>query len=451
MLKIHHITDLPVLQRLGQFSPADKDQGNNLRKAIRMWYSLRELDGQFVPENKRFTDQDWRNHLYKEIVKNRDKLPEQRLDCISNKNIPNILFGVCPQQNGRWQDWKQQFAISYRSNHSQSVIDDYLQSIESIYPFYVTGKTILNDLEHLSAVGFLQKVDVNTFQVASNPPVIEPAVHISAHSYEPEASVFLAEDFDSYQYCFAAPLQGIHRFYIHGEYRSVNGCSSGLIQQQLQQIWANPKRLPIELLYRSSSKGRTYQEIIYPLLIHYYQRAFYLCAYGQSEKGWHNYRIDRIEQIHSLAWSDSLVEKGLSEKFEASDDQEQIEAVQEAWESAYGGDFYQPEQVMLLRFDRDFHDRYIQNTFRHQTFKKVDFGNIGKMLYQQSSHEQEVGIALERCQAHPRDAYYRMTYRIDDHSVLMRLRAWSPNMEVLFPLDLRQQMATDIHKAAKFY
>jgi CRISPR-associated protein (TIGR03985 family) len=134
-----------------------------------------------------------------------------------------------------------------------------------------------------------------------------------------------------------------------------------------------------------------------------------------------------------------------------SDDQEEIEAVQEAWESAYGGDFYQPDQVMLLRFDRDFHDRYIQNTFRHQTFKKVDFGNIGKMLYQQSSHEQEVGIALERCQAHPRDAYYRMTYRIDDHSVLMRLRAWSPNMEVLFPLDLRQQMATDIHKAAKFY
>jgi CRISPR-associated protein (TIGR03985 family) len=210
------------------------------------------------------------------------------------------------------------------------------------------------------------------------------------------------------------------------------------------------------LKYSSASQGK-YRVIVYPLLIHYYQRAFYLCAYaqqGSTEEGWHNYRIDRIKNIEILQWSDTSVTAELA-RFSDGDDQEEITKIQDDWEEAYGCDFYQPSKTMLLRFHRDFHDRYIQKTFRHDTFKEVAPGKIRKLLQdliqEHDAPVAEMEVALQRFQANPLDAYYKMTYRTRDHSVLMRLRAWSPNVEVLFPLDLRQRMAADLHQAVSFY
>jgi CRISPR-associated protein (TIGR03985 family) len=444
------------LNNLKSFSPGDNDKGNNLCKAIRLWYSLREIEGEFCQEQRKFTDREWRCHLYLAAKNNRDKLPQKLPGCISGKNIPSVLFGADPQQQHKWQAWRTSLTEYYRISHGQQEIDDYLEEVESLLPFNVIGRTILNDLRHLSAIGYLQKGDKNTFQLTENAPQIVATTSLQIYSPEADNSIFLVEDFDSYQQCFALPIRNIQRFYIHADYRSPNSdqYSSGVVQRQLQQIWEQPQTTPVKLRYRSASQGQTHDAIVYPLLIHYYQRAFYLCAYGQSgasREGWHNYRIDRIEKIQGLAWSDPLVDKKLSEEFAAGNDQGQIEEVQEAWESAYGCDFYQPEEIMLLRFDRDFHDRYIQNTFRHHTFKEVPDSQIDRLLKERNASVLEKKVVEERFQAYPQDAYYRMTYRTQDHSVLMRLRAWSPNMEVLFPQDLRRRMATDIHKAAGFY
>ncbi|MBE9176702.1 TIGR03985 family CRISPR-associated protein, partial [Synechocystis salina LEGE 06155] len=51
----------------------------------------------------------------------------------------------------------------------------------------------------------------------------------------------------------------------------------------------------------------------------------------------------------------------------------------------------------------------------------------------------------------PTHSYYRMDYRVDDNNVIMRLRAWGPNVEVLFPLQLRQRMADDSKTMATLY
>ncbi|MCY7272937.1 MAG: hypothetical protein LH702_04105 [Phormidesmis sp. CAN_BIN44] len=42
-------------------------------------------------------------------------------------------------------------------------------------------------------------------------------------------------------------------------------------------------------------------------------------------------------------------------------------------------------------------------------------------------------------------------YRLNDRNVLMRLRAWGANVEVLLPWSLRVQMAEDVQDTWKLY
>ncbi|RMG05700.1 MAG: TIGR03985 family CRISPR-associated protein [Cyanobacteria bacterium J055] len=51
----------------------------------------------------------------------------------------------------------------------------------------------------------------------------------------------------------------------------------------------------------------------------------------------------------------------------------------------------------------------------------------------------------------PSDSYYLIKYRIGDNNVIMRLRAWGANVEVLFPSDLRDKMRSDLEKLWKRY
>ena len=52
---------------------------------------------------------------------------------------------------------------------------------------------------------------------------------------------------------------------------------------------------------------------------------------------------------------------------------------------------------------------------------------------------------------YPDDGYYTLKYRKNENSVIMRLRAWCPNVEVLLPWDLRQRMKEDMQKTWKLY
>lgn len=448
------------LNKLSPFRPSDrkKDQKRNtLRKAIRLWYTLQQLPA-FIQQQQspQFTDREWRSHLYLDASNDRDSHPKKLADCISTKTILQIFFGNSPQQQSRWEDWGKKLAAYYYPKYGQTEMRNYLKEIQSLLPFDVTGKTILNDMEFLSKIGYLQKLDGSEFKLVEQLDETKSESSTPNYLLDLDSSIFLAEDFNSYQESFAVPIRGIQRFYIHADYRSTGQDYSIAVQKRLQQIWEQPKTPPVALKYSSASQGK-YCAIVYPLLIHYYQRAFYLCAYtqqGSTKEGWHNYRIDRIQNIKILKWSDVSVTAELA-KFSDGDDQEEITKIQDDWDDAYGCDFYQPSKTMLLRFNRDFHDRYIQKTFRHSTFKEVAPDKIRKLLQELTQKHNnpvaEMEVALQRFQANPLDAYYKMTYRTHDHSVLMRLRAWSPNTEVLFPLDLRQRMAADLYQAASFY
>jgi len=44
---------------------------------------------------------------------------------------------------------------------------------------------------------------------------------------------------------------------------------------------------------------------------------------------------------------------------------------------------------MLLRFDREFHDRYIQDTFRHDTFEPVSYQQAERLIRQHTRQPQQ--------------------------------------------------------------
>ncbi|MEH2349603.1 MAG: TIGR03985 family CRISPR-associated protein [Nostoc sp.] len=188
--------------------------------------------------------------------------------------------------------------------------------------------------------------------------------------------------------------------------------------------------------------------------MYYVQRAKYLCAYGINPDGnmnWYSYRLERIKSEEFLEWSDDRVPQFLGDKYH-NNNLPQPSEVQESIKKVWGFDFYQPACLMLLRFHRNFHDSYIKDTFRHETFTPIKSSKqIIELIKKSADNSSQAKHLVEIVQRLPQDAYYTAKYRQNDNNVIMRLRAWGPNVEVLLPVELRSRMAKDIQETWKIY
>jgi CRISPR-associated protein (TIGR03985 family) len=117
---------------------------------------------------------------------------------------------------------------------------------------------------------------------------------------------------------------------------------------------------------------------------------------------------------------------------------------------AWGFDFYLERRVMLLRFDRQFNDYYIEGTFRHQTFQRISYQQAEQLIIEQGVKEKQQLLKLLHSRS-KNDAYYRVNYREGDTNVELRLRSWRPRVEVIFPLKLRQKIAKEVMQEAQLY
>jgi CRISPR-associated protein (TIGR03985 family) len=85
----------------------------------------------------------------------------------------------------------------------------------------------------------------------------------------------------------------------------------------LTEIWQKEEIPPITIEYDSASNQTIRKYLVYPVCLFYYQRAFYLTAFGQrpnhldSEFGWYNYRLERIKDLYPESWSDSEIAQKL--------------------------------------------------------------------------------------------------------------------------------------------
>lgn len=119
---------------------------------------------------------------------------------------------------------------------------------------------------------------------------------------------------------------------------------------------------------------------------------------------------------------------------------------------AWGFDFYKPSALILLRFNQDFHDRYIRGTFLHHTFEPVDYKRAASLIKQHTQTPEHQQSLLEILQSRsPADAYYQAQYRVTDYHVIRRLRALGPEVEVLLPWDLREKIAQHIQQTWNHY
>lgn len=254
-------------------------------------------------------------------------------------------------------------------------------------------------------------------------------------------------------------IHGEQRLFIHHEYvvnedlREVSADSA----DQLKEIWKIQPIPPIQITYHSAYLKQTQKYTVYPVCLYYYQRAYYLCAFGQRPQrtenqpqlGWYNYRLERITRLKTLSWDtpnlpflqSEIINK--SEKYSPN-------YIQQELESAYGFDFYEKADLMFLRFNADFAQRYIDNSFRHPTFEKLDSYQDARALIKQLELPNFREL-LTHIKQYPDAAYYTLRYRHQDNNVIMRLRAWGPNVEVIFPEELRQRMRQDIEQTWQLY
>jgi len=323
--------------------------------------------------------------------------------------------------------------------------------------FAVTGKSLENDFDTLVTKGLLNKSKNNQGKYVfskvdkfPNIPTDYPDDHIS------ELGDILNPDLATTVKIFGLPINGVNRLSIYLDYIISDNDAIEDLEEQLKNIWQQESVTPIRFTYSSASLWKDITRIVYPVCIYYYQRALYLSAYGQLPKqkhllGWNNYRLDKITTIEQLNWQDQSIPLQLFQEY-TQHKLPDVAKVKEEIDYAWGLDFYQPSSLMLLRFNQDFHERYIEDTFRHFTFQKIpSIEEVKYFINNQQLSIQEKNILLNIVKNHPEDAYYQARYRVNDNNVIMRLRAWNPNIEVLLPGELREQMIQEVLKTWKMY
>lgn len=166
--------------------------------------------------------------------------------------------------------------------------------------------------------------------------------------------------------------------------------------------------------------------------------------------GWYNYRLERITRLKILSWDTPNLPFSQAEIINKNE-KYSPNYIQQELDTAYGFDFYEKADLMLLSFEADFAQRYIDNSFRHPTFKKLDNHQDARALIEQLELPNSRKLLTHHINQYPDSAYYTLRYRHQDNNVIMRLRAWGPKVEVIFPNELRQHMRQDIEQTWQLY
>lgn len=424
-----------------------------LLRTIRLWVWLRSLYGdtqdRLLLDNS-FTYADWRDAFFSSTHPQGEKVPNLHdPNCPCAKTTKDWLFNEKTViASDQWQE-----LILAHTGIGKSKLDKILNQ----RLFGVTRRSLQGDLETLAQLGWLVYKNEEYHRVNDFPS--RPITSIddnNTNKFNGEELNFLHEDLVTIAATLSHKINGVQRFFLQLDY-VVPHSTLDLVedwQYQLRQLWTKTPVPPIKLNYDSARTRNVVACIVYPVCIYYMQRAVYLCAYGESpdrETEWYNFRLDRIQDITSLEWNDVQIPQNLRQSYPKLSSLNPDYIAQEM-SNAWGFDFYLPSRLMLLRFDREYNDRYIQNTIRHKTFQLITYQQAQRLINfhvtQPQHREVLLNILMNRS---PQDAYYQVYYRDQDNGIKMRLRAWQPKCEVLLPFDLRQSIATELAQAFQLY
>ena len=424
----------------------------NLLRAIRLWVWLRSLygdDKDTVYLNEPFTFVDWRDAFFNSTHPKGEAIPDLHDPaCACAKTTAEWIFD--PKSGVPASEWRQ--SLQQHDAIPDKVLDELLQR----KLFAVTRRSLHADLQILTELGWLKRQSQKYHRVRDLPT---RPVAVSSEPFNTRLNAydlaFVNPDLECIARNLSQPVGGFQRFFLEVDYiiSQTNQDRVEDWQDKLRQFWEQIPIPPVKLTYNSAREGCASDYIVYPVCIYYVQRAVYLCAFGQTPQrkvDWYNYRLDRIQYMKSLEWKDRGIPQFLKKRYQK--DLLNPDYIQEQIVKAWGFDFYLPSMLMLLRFDQEFHERYIRDTFRHDTFEFVTYQQAEQLVRQHTQQPQQQQELLTILHSRsPQDAYYRVYYREGDTNVGLRLRAWRPRGEVLLPWALRQSIAEEVKTEFQLY
>ncbi|WP_026073199.1 TIGR03985 family CRISPR-associated protein [Nodosilinea nodulosa] len=438
----------------------------NLLQAVRLWVWLRLLygsDDERLPLPTPFTYAQWRDTFFSATHPTTEAKPDPHAPrCPCTKTTAAWLFH--PElaiTEAQWQIYQPQAAAQI-AQFRQSLADHgqlppQFDSLLNTRLFGVTRRTLASDLRRLTDIHWLDCSGAAFSPVDLWPDYPRQATPTTWATSQ-EVSALTQPDLAAIAENLSSALSGHRRFFVHVDYvvAKQNLDQVDDWQALLADLWQQQPVPPVALSYQGARATHPETITVYPVCIYYYRRGPYLCGYGQipgqppDATGWRNYRLDRIHAITPHPWDGPTIPPSLRQQYQAHT-LPTPDAIAAAMEDAWGFDYYQPSQLLLLRFDPDWNRRYIRDTLRHSTFRVVPYAQVDPLIQQQVRGPTQAKLLALWRKRSPDDAYYQAQYRQNDPNVRQRLRAWRPHVEILLPWELRQQTIQDISQEMTLY
>lgn len=438
----------------------------HLTQALRLWIWLRYLYGPTslsLPES--FTYAHCREAFFAEDHPSNDDKPTlHNVQCPCTKTIAAWLFAPdLRYTQAQWEVYattypdevaeKRQRLISTLTYHDV-LPKQCEQFLDETRLFAVTRRALSGDLKRLQELQLLTSMGT-AYGLVTDWPALPYAATKSVTA--DELAFLVQPDLVTIADNLSQALEGQRRFFVHVDYVVPKDRHDRVEdwQAELRELWQRSEVPPIKLTYWHVSHQTMAEVVIYPVCLYYYRRGPYLCGFGdvfaqRDVVDWRNYRLDRIQDIQPLSWDDALVPASLKQRYLECElpipDEIQLRMA-EAW----GFDYYQPKDILLVRFDNIWDQRYIRNSLRHPTFERVDYAQAQKLILRMLRGDLQQQMLDLLASRSGQDAYYRAVYRRNDPNVKQRLRAWRPHIEILLPWPLRQQFGREVMAESQFY
>lgn len=478
-LVFRYFPSIELLQWLAQGSLKQ-----NLLRAIRLWVWLQSLygdEGSRITLPQIWTYADWRDAFFSSTHPKADRVPPLHdKNCLCSKTIADWIFtGDMGVEETEWRALLTSYCVTPNNQaHSQSqnnlpanedllIVDSDSQGKKKIKRtvdeilqrrlFAVTRRTLQQDLYILKDMGWIKHNNKKYELVEEFPKLYFLETLKSQKVFNIQELTFSNFNLETTIEIFSEPIGGYKRFYLEVDYIIPDNREDVEDTQTiLKEAWGTIPIPPVTFTYKSAKLEKFIELIVYPVCIYYARRAIYLSAFGQtpSNQGeWYNYRLDRIQGIKKLNWSDSAIPQVLLKSY--PNKLPTPEYIREQLSEAWGYDFYEQRRLLILRFEPNFHNTYIKGTFRHEKFKQISYDEVKDTLkYESSKYNTSMNRFIKKfseTDTYRHDAYYKVYYRDKDVNIMHRLRSWRPNGEVLLPWDLRQKLAQEAIQEVQNY
>ncbi len=455
-----------------KLEPALKSFFDNIKKAFRLYVELISFydeNSDFYFPQETFTQKDWREVFNSDYIK-------------------YSIFTWLDTFKVNLHDW----LIKFEARFGLTLNEKQKEEILSLIPFKClkekNGKngirTFNNDFICLATRSFLLSKNKQYTKLHLE-TITTKLISVSHLTNTLENSNFSDQTnniiFDELLKTTSESLREQQRFFIKFQHIVTRNDLDKIedIVYQLRKVWSQEDIPLISIKYASSSQQETVDLIIFPICLFYNQRGIYLTGYGSkpsnlSYLGYYNYRLDHFleldknKYIFSQEWDEDNPDIHLKLLKKKEELQELNSAdIYDKLQEGLGVDLDRELKTMLLRFPQDFHKYYIKNTKRHDTFKQLNINNLQEFWQklnqslektQTKLTENDKQLISKVIENNPDDAYYIMNYRHGkeggynvEADVIMRLRSWGHNVEILCPHDLRQRMRADSQKAWEIY